>query len=56
MPKTRRKFDWEVFDERGEFLDMLSFTKEEAKEYHKKFPKYKMQEICYSDEGNYQTW
>ena len=56
MPKTNRKFDWEIFNEKGEFIDMLSFTRNEAKEYHKQFPNYKLQEVCYSDDGKYATW
>ena len=52
MPKTTRKFDWEVYDEKGKFFDILSMTRNEAKEYQKAFPKYKLQEIMYTDDGN----
>jgi len=52
MPKTKKKFDWEVYDNQGEFLDILSMTRHESKEYLKKFPNYKLQEIGYSDGVN----
>lgn len=52
MPKTKKKFDWEVYDEQGEFLDILSMTRRECKEYQAKFPNYKLQEIGYSDGVN----
>lgn len=49
MPKTNKKFDWEVYDKNGELLDVLTMTRNEAKEYHKKFPKLTLQEIMYNE-------
>lgn len=50
MPKTKKKFNWEVYDENGEFLDILAMTRDEAKRYKIKFPNYKLQEIEYCDD------
>lgn len=49
MPKTKKRFDWEVYDEEGEFLDIITMTRDESKNYKKKFPKYSLQEIGYSN-------
>jgi len=49
MPKTRKKFDWEIYDESGDFLDIITMTRDEAKNYQKKFPKQHLQEIGYND-------
>ena len=49
MPKTRKKFNWEVFDESGNFLDILTMSRNEAKVYQKQFPNYKLREIEYTD-------
>jgi len=35
MPKTTKPFDWEVYDENGEFFDILTMTRAESKEYQK---------------------
>lgn len=49
MPKTRKKFDWEIYDENDEFIDILTMSRDEAKDYKKKFPKHQLQEIMYND-------
>lgn len=49
MPKTRKRFNWEVFDSNGNFLDILTMNRKEAKEYQEDFPNYKLQEIGYTD-------
>lgn len=56
MPKTNKKFDWEIYDKNGDFLDILSLNRNEAREYQKKFPNHKMQEISYSEDGKYTAW
>lgn len=50
MPKTKKKFDWEVYDENDEFLDILSMSRDEAKHYKNKHPKYSLQELGYTDD------
>lgn len=50
MPKTKKKFDWEIYDIEGEFLDIISMTRTEAKKYQEMFPDYKLQEIMYTDD------
>lgn len=49
MPKTKKRFNWEIYDEKGTFLDILTMTRDESKNYQKTFPKYKLQEIGYTD-------
>lgn len=49
MPKTKKKFNWEVFDEKGSFLDILTMSRTEAKVYQEQFPNYKIHEIGYTD-------
>jgi len=49
MPKTKKKFDWEVYDENDEFLDIISMTRDESKKYLQDFPNYRLQEIAYTD-------
>lgn len=49
MPKTNKKFDWEIYDSNGELLDILTMSRSEAKEYHKKFPSLTLQEIMYNE-------
>lgn len=49
MSKTKKKFDWEIYDRDGEFLDILSMSRDEAKNYKKEFPHYKLQELGYTD-------
>ena len=55
MPKTKKKFDWEILDEEGEFIDVLSMTRDEAKIYKNKFPLYTVKEIGYTDDKWYDT-
>lgn len=50
MPKTKKKFDWEVYDENDEFIDILSMTRDEAKVYLNKHKHYTLREIGYSDD------
>ena len=33
MPKTKRKFDWEIYNKEGEFIDILTLSRDEAKIY-----------------------
>ena len=49
MPKTKNKFDWEVYDINGEFVDILNMTRHEMKEYQKKHPHLELHEISYTD-------
>lgn len=49
MPKSKNKFDWEIYDEEGDFIDILSMTRHDASKYKNKFPKYRLQEIGYSE-------
>lgn len=49
MPKTKKRFDWEVRDKDGKFLDILTMTRNEAKDYAKKRPDLVLQEIAYTD-------
>jgi hypothetical protein len=49
MPKTKKKFNWEVFDQNGNFLDILTMSRNEFKVYQEQFPDYKLQEIGYTD-------
>ena len=50
MPKTKKKFDWEIFDTEGNFLDILTMSRSEAKEYQENFPTYKLHEISYTED------
>ena len=50
MPKTKKKFNWEVFDKLGNFLDILSMSRSEKKVYQDKFPDYKLKEIAYAED------
>ena len=53
MPRTNKPFDWEVYDEDGEFLDILSMTRNDVKDYKKSHPGYVLKEIGYTeDRGN----
>ena len=49
MPTTKKKFNWEVFDNNGNFLDILTMSRNESKIYQEKFPNYKLHEIGYTD-------
>lgn len=56
MPKTNKRFDWEIYDENKEFVDMLTMTRNEMKDYKKKFPKYNIKEISYAENGDNDAW
>ena len=56
MPKTNKKFDWEVYDENGEFIDILTMSRSEAKDYKKKFSDYTIKEIEMVDDGRDNSW
>lgn len=49
MPKTKKKFDWEVYDENEDFFDILTMSRNEMKDYKKSHPNYTLREIEYSD-------
>lgn len=51
MPKTTKKFDWEIYDG-DECIDILSMTRSEMKEYQKLYPNYKISEVEYTDDRN----
>lgn len=55
MPKTIKRFDWEIYDENGDFFDILSMTRSESKDYQKKNPKYTLKEIGYNGDGDF-SW
>ena len=56
MPKTTRKFDWEVYDENNEFVDIFTMSRSEIKDFKKDHPGYTLKEIGYSDDGDDDTW
>ena len=56
MPRTNKPFDWEVYDEDGEFLDILSMTRNDVKDYKKSHPGYMLKEIGYTDDGGNDSW
>ena len=56
MPKTTKPFDWEVYDENDEFIDILTMTRSEVKDYKKTHPNYTLKEIGYSDDGGNDSW
>ena len=57
MPKTKRKFDWEIYNKEGEFIDILTLSRDEAKIYKHKFPDYVLKVISYTDHANRDdTW
>ena len=49
MPKTKKLFDWEVYTDTGELLDILTMSREQAKQYQKEFPDMLLNEIGYND-------
>lgn len=49
MPKTRKKFNWEIYNEDGEFQDIISMTRHEMKSFINLYPKLKVKEIEYTD-------
>lgn len=56
MPKTTKPFDWEVYDENDNFLDILTMTRDEMKEYKHSHPSYTLKEISYSDDRGDNSW
>ena len=57
MPKTKRKFDWEIYNKEVEFIDILTLSRDEAKIYKNKFPDYVLKAISYTDHDNRDdTW
>jgi hypothetical protein len=48
MPKTKKLFDWEVF-ENGELIDIISMTRNTSKVYKEKFPNREIFEIGYTN-------
>lgn len=48
MPKTKKKFDWEVYED-GDCIDILSMSRTEAKKYQIQFPNHILKEIGYTD-------
>ena len=51
MPKTNKKFDWEIY-EGDEFIDILSMTNDEAREYQRNFPNQEVLKITYTEEDD----
>ncbi len=51
MPKTKKKFDWEVYDNKGEFIDILSMTRNDAKIYLQENSEHILKEIEYTNDG-----
>lgn len=49
MPKTKKLFDWEVYTDTGDLLDILTMTREQAKQYKQEFPDLIIKEISYHD-------
>ena len=49
MPKTKKKFDWEIY-EGDEFIDILSMTNDEAKMYQQQFPNHEVLKITYTED------
>ena len=45
MPKTLKLFDWEVYDQDGEFIDILTMTRDEMKKYKGDHKGYTISEI-----------
>jgi hypothetical protein len=52
MPKTKKLFDWEVYTDAGELFDVLTMTRDQAKQYQKEFPDMSLNEIGYNDGEN----
>lgn len=55
MPKTKKLFDWEVYTDTGELFDILTMTRDQAKQYKKEFPDMLLNEIGYNDRED-DTW
>ena len=55
MSKTKKLFDWEVYTDTGDLFDVLTMTRDQAKQYQKEFPDMSLKEIGYND-GEDNTW
>lgn len=55
MSKTKKLFDWEVYTDTGDLFDILTMTRDQAKQYQKEFPDMSLKEIGYND-GEDDTW
>lgn len=55
MSKTKKLFDWEVYTDTGDLFDVLTMTRDQAKQYQKEFPDMSLKEIGYND-GEDDTW
>ena len=51
MPKTKKLFDWEVYQE-GELIDVLTMTRDQMKSYQKLHPDLTLCEINFYDGEN----
>ena len=54
--KRQPKLNWEVVDENGFFIDVLTMTKDEMKKYLEDFPNYKCYQIDRFNSGRDSTW
>ncbi len=52
MPKTTKKFDYEVYDKHGDFVDILSMTRDEAKRYKQNNPDLELQTIINTERND----
>lgn len=52
MPKTTKKFDYEVYDKYGDFVDILSMTRDEAKRYKQNNPDLELQTIINTERND----
>jgi hypothetical protein len=50
------KINWEIVDKDGNFIDVLSMTKDEKKHYLEQFPDYKCYEIDRFNAGGDSSW
>lgn len=55
MPKTSKPINWEVYDESGDFIDILSMTRDDMKAYRSSHEGYTVKEIDNNDGGD-DTW
>ena len=55
MSKTKKLFDWEVYTDTGDLFDVLTMTRDQAKQYQQEFPDMSLKEIGYND-GEDNTW
>jgi hypothetical protein len=52
MHKTKKLFAWEVYTDSGDLFDVLTMTRDQAKQYKKEFPDMIIKEISYHDGEN----